>query len=160
MKQLNPQWRDSSNGSAVDLNNERMSASFYEQNNAENWGSYRNTSYSSYAIGTAPIEMWCKAQQAYKSKYDTSASAIGCGIMNENGYGYTINGGSLVDIKVATVVSNTNIPQSAVIATGSYQWVASPSSGSDSSECRVDSSDVNYSLNHTLGACPVVPIDL
>ena len=159
MKQLNPQWRDSSNGSAVDLANEKMSAGFYEQNNAEKWGSYRNTSYSSYAIGTAPIEMWCKAQQAYKSKYDTSANAIGCGIMNTNGYGYTINGGSLVNYQNTTVV-NTNIPQSAVIATGSYQWLASPSSRDYNYECYVNSSTVLYSNHATIGACPVVPLDL
>ena len=158
MKQLNPKWAASENGKkarANYLNNEKAAAGLCDTNN---WTTYK-TSEAKYAIGGAPIEMWCKAQNAYKNKYDTSASTIGCGIKNANGYGYTINGGSLVDYQSTTVV-NTSIPQSAVIATGSYQWLASPSSYDAGAVCIVYSSRVTSSgYGGDFGVCPVVSLN-
>ena len=158
MKQLNPKWAASENGKkarANYLNNEKAAAGLCDTNN---WTTYK-TSEAKYAIGAAPIEMWCKAQNAYKNKYDTSASTIGCGIKNANGYGYTINGGSLVDYQSTTVV-NTSIPQSAVIATSSWQWLASPSSNGTASLCLVRADLVYHSTyGDSRGVCPVVSLN-
>ncbi len=155
MRQLNPKWAASANGSSIDLANEHCASWLCD---SSQWTTYK-TSEAKYAIGGAPIEMWCKAQNAYKNKYDTSASTIGCGIKNANGYGYTINGGSLVDYQSTTVV-NTSIPQSAVIATSSWQWLASPSSTSRFSVCLVASGGVgNNAYGSSYGVCPVVSLN-
>lgn len=159
MKQLNKEWAKSDNGKKATSNwlaNEHCASWLCD---STKWTQYK-TSEAKYVIGAAPIEMWCKAQNVYRNKYDTSASLIGCGIKSANGYGYKIGSGSLVDWQNTTVVSNTNTDASKVIATGSYQWLASPSSDYYDLVCSVGSSGVcNDLYRDAIGVCPVVSLN-
>ena len=60
-----------------------------------------------------------------------------------------------------TTVVNTSIPQSAVIAGGNWQWVASPSSAGNDYVCKMYPGSVNYSSYYVgnEGFCPIVSLN-
>lgn len=160
MKKLNPKWKkygtnSSKTKDSTFLDNEKAAAGLCD---TENWTNYCDTTVARYAIGAAPLEMWCKAQNVYKAKYDTSTSTIDCDIKNESGYGYKIDGGDLIDWKDFAVV-NTNIEQSKVIAHPEKTWLASPSSSHPNYICMVKSDMVQFhGGGDAIGFTPVVAL--
>ena len=162
MKQLNPKWAAASNGSAIDLENEKMAAGFYEQTN---FGSYRNSTYSSYAIGSPSVEMYMKAFNVYKTgnknatnliyKLDDTSRKLGYLVGANNSYA---NSGYHTNNNTIEPGPNNVFMTSGVCC----WWLASPSSRGDDRVLYVYGGGIvtNSWYYGVYGVCPVVPLDL
>ena len=157
MKAMNPKWRDSTNASSIDLNNEHCVAWLCDPTN---WTSYK-TAEADYAIGSPSVEMYMKAFNVWKDN-NKDATNLVCKV--ERSYGYSVGANGTYDNSGYKTNKNTieagpnNIfmPEK-----NNYWWLASPSS------FRYDyglyangiNANVDYnSLSSNFGVSPVVSL--
>ncbi len=80
-----PLWSVGAGGSAINLLHEHCVAWLTDPNV---WNDEYKTADAYYAIGAPSREMWTKAYNAYVEEYEPTRGRIGCGILNQYGYGW------------------------------------------------------------------------
>ena len=157
MKAMNPKWRDSTNASSIDLENEHCVAWLCDPTN---WTNYK-TAEADYAIGSPSVEMYMKAFNVWKTGNKDATNLI-CKVESANGYSVGANGTYANSGKWTNANTIEVGPNNIFMTEGhNYWWLASPSSA-NSSHVLFVSGHYAYvssgSYSGTNGVCPVVSL--
>lgn len=159
MKQMNPLWRDSNNGTEINLNNEHAVSWLCDP---MEWTQYK-TSEAKYAIGSPSIEMYMKAFNVYKG----SNTALVCKIGNINGYLVGVNNSYSNNSGYSTPYQTLEPGKGSVFmnaGTTNTYWIASPSASDKNNLLSIGSNNKQVLQLHygyaasVVSICPIVCI--